>query len=244
MNKLKVAVVIPCYNEEDSVASVVKEIDALPQTGYYTVTAVVINDCSKDKTAAVAAGQNCILINLPVNLGIGGAVQTGFKYALQNNFDIAIQFDGDGQHPSAQIDHLISPLLSGIADVVIGSRFLEKEGFQSTYMRRSGINYFKNLCRALIGISVTDPTSGFRAINRKTLEVVCRYYPDEYPEPEAIILYNLSGLRISEIPVIMRERQGGVSSIRSYKSVYYMIKVSLAILFIYIRLKYGKRNTL
>jgi glycosyltransferase involved in cell wall biosynthesis len=241
---MKVAVVIPCYNEEASIEGVIMELRSLPAHPGFTLTPVVVNDCSKDNTLAVLKKLGCTYLDLPVNLGIGGAVQTGFKYALQNGFDIAIQLDGDGQHPSEQIPQLVASILDGSANIVIGSRFIEKEGFQSTYLRRSGINYFKRLNRLLTGLTITDSTSGFRAIDRKALEIVCNYYPDEYPEPEALILYALNSLTIREIPVVMRERQGGVSSIRSYKSVYYMIKVTLAMLFIYLRLRFnGKRRT-
>jgi glycosyltransferase involved in cell wall biosynthesis len=241
----KIAVVIPCYNEEEAIGKVIGELKALPVRGDYTITPVVVNDCSKDDTLQVLQKLGCIYLDLPVNLGIGGAVQTGFKYALRNSFDIAIQLDGDGQHPSEQIEQLAIPILDGHANVVIGSRFIEKEGFQSTYLRRSGINYFKRFNRLLTGLTITDSTSGFRAIDRKALEIVCKYYPDEYPEPEALILYAKNNLVIREVPVVMRERQGGVSSIRSYKSIYYMIKVTLAMLFIYLRLTFnGKRRTI
>ncbi len=241
----KIAVIIPCYNEEDSIAHVIDEIRTLPENKLFSITPVVVNDCSTDKTLEVLKKLNCIYLDLSVNLGIGGAVQTGFKYAFHNNFDIAVQLDGDGQHPAGSIPDLIAPILATEADVVIGSRFITREGFQSSYLRRSGINYFKFLNKWLTGLTITDSTSGFRAINRKALEIVCRYYPDEYPEPEAIILYSLNHLQIKEIPVVMRERIGGVSSIGSFKSLYYMVKVSLAIFFIYIRLKFnGKRNTL
>ncbi len=242
---MKVAVVIPCFNEQDSIEKVIRELDLLPINPNFKITPVIVNDCSKDNTLIILKKLNCIYLDLPVNLGIGGAVQTGFKYALLNGFDVAIQLDGDGQHPSEQIAELLFPIVNGEADIVIGSRFIEKVGFQSTYLRRSGINYFKRLNKALTGQTVTDSTSGFRAINIKALELVCKYYPDEYPEPEALILYELNKLKIKEIPVIMRERQGGVSSIHSYKSIYYMIKVSLAMLFIYLRLKFnGKRSAI
>jgi glycosyltransferase involved in cell wall biosynthesis len=245
INKMRVAIVIPCYNEQDSITGVLDQLKALPENPSYSLVPVVVNDCSKDNTLEVLKSSGCIYLDLPVNLGIGGAVQTGFKYALTNGFDIAVQLDGDGQHPSEQLPEMLAPLLSGKADVVIGSRFIKKEGFQSTYLRRSGINYFRMLNKMLTGRVITDSTSGFRAINIKALKIVCNYYPDEYPEPEAIILFALNNLEITELPVVMRERQGGVSSISSYKSLYYMIKVSLAMFFIYLRLKFnGKRNSI
>ena len=244
MSLKKVAIIIPCYNEEECVEKVFKEISAILIDGCY-LEPVFVNDCSKDKTLSILKTIKAKFLDLPVNLGIGGAVQAGYKYALLHDFDIAIQLDGDGQHPSDQIVNLIEPILKGKADVVIGSRFLLKEGFQSTFARRLGINYFKFLNKFLIGKTITDNTSGFRALNKEALKIVCDYYPDEYPEPEAIILFSLNNLRIEEIPVIMRERMGGQSSISSFKSIYYMIKVSLAIFFIYLRLKFnGKRSSL
>ena len=241
---MKIAVIIPCYNEEECVADVFNEIRSIKIPNCY-IEPVFINDCSKDNTLALLKSFNAKVLDLSVNLGIGGAVQTGFKYALLHDFDIAIQLDGDGQHPSDQIVNLITPIMANEADVVIGSRFLEKEGFQSTFARRLGINYFKFLNKFLVKKTITDNTSGFRAINNKALKEVCNYYPDEYPEPEAVILFSLNNLRIKEIPVVMRERIGGQSSISSFKSIYYMVKVSLAIIFIYLRLKLnGKRSTL
>jgi glycosyltransferase involved in cell wall biosynthesis len=201
---------------------------------------VVVNDCSKDSTADVISNLDCIALNLPVNLGIGGAVQTGFKYAFENNYDYAIQADGDGQHPASEIPKLVEAAEKQNADVVIGSRFLEKEGFQSSSLRRMGINYFRRLNKLLTGIDIYDSTSGFRLINKKVLSIVSEYYPDEYPEPEAIILYSLNNFKIVEVPVTMKERQGGVSSIGRTSSVYYMFKVSLAILYTYIRIKFKR----
>jgi glycosyltransferase involved in cell wall biosynthesis len=242
---MKIAIVIPCYNEEASIEAVIAGLKTLTVHLDLSITAIVVNDCSTDRTFQIAKELDCICLDLTVNLGIGGAVQTGFKYALHNDFDIAIQFDGDGQHPPEQVPQLLAPILRGECNVVIGSRFIEKEGFQSTFLRRSGIRYFKWLHRTLTGLQVTDSTSGFRAVDKKTLEIVCDYYPDEYPESEALVLYALNSLSIKEIPVVMQERKGGVSSIRSYKSIYYMIKVTLAMLFIYLRLKFdGKRSTL
>lgn len=242
---MKVALIIPCYNEQDSIIKLLKEIEALPVNQLYSLHSIIINDCSTDNTKGILKQNNNFFLDLPVNLGIGGAVQTGYKYALQNNFDIAIQLDGDGQHPPQELEKLILPLINNQADVVIGSRFIEKEGFQSSFMRRTGINYFKRLNKFLIKKSITDSTSGFRAINAKALKIVCDYYPDEYPEPEAIILFALNNLKIVEVPIVMREREGGISSINSFKSLYYMVKVSLAMIFIYIRLRYnGKRNPL
>lgn len=238
----KILIIIPCFNEEASVSGLLKEISELKIAGA-TVKALPVNDCSTDKTVSEIRKSGSDFLDLPVNLGIGGAVQAGYRYAKLNGYDVAVQLDGDGQHPVSELSKLLEPVISDQCDVVIGSRFINKEGFQSSGLRRFGINYFKRLNQLLLGIKITDSTSGFRAINAKAIELACKYYPDEYPEPEAIILFHLNGLSIQEVPVVMKERQGGISSISSVKSMYYMIKVTLGILFIYLRIKfYGKRS--
>ncbi|MBC7862380.1 MAG: glycosyltransferase family 2 protein [Bacteroidia bacterium] len=232
---MKIAAVIPAYNEENSIAGVVAEINAISKKCGIEIIAVVVNDCSKDRTAEIIDVVDCVALHLPVNLGIGGAVQTGFKYAFDNDFDFAVQVDGDGQHPAEFIPLLSDHLKKNSLDVVIGSRYLDKKGFQSSMIRRTGIKYFKWLNKLFTGIEIHDSTSGFRMMNRRALEIVYEYYPDEYPEPEAIILFSKRGLKIGEVAVEMRERQGGVSSINSFSAVYYMFKVSLAIFFTFMR---------
>jgi len=236
----RIAVIVPAYNEEKAIAKVVADINAIAKEQQLSVTVVVVNDCSKDSTSEIISILNCVALDLPVNLGIGGAVQTGFKYAFENGYDFAVQVDGDGQHPASEIPKLVKAAIDNYADVVIGSRFIEKEGFQSSAMRRFGINYFKRLNKMLVGVTVADSTSGLRLLNKKVLALVSDYYPDEYPEPEAIILYSLNNFKIMEVPVTMRERQGGVSSIGLVSSVYYMFKVSLAIFYTFIRIKFRK----
>lgn len=237
---MKIAAIVPAYNEEKAITAVVNDINQMASSQNLAITVVVVNDCSKDATSEIISKLNCIVLDLPVNLGIGGAVQTGFKYAFENNFDYAIQVDGDGQHPASEIPKLIKGISENDLDVVIGSRFISKEGFQSSAFRRFGINYFKWLNKILTGVKINDSTSGFRLINKKTLEIVSDYYPDEYPEPEAIILYSLHKLKIGEVAVNMQERQGGVSSIGALSSIYYMFKVSLAIIYTFIRIKFKK----
>lgn len=234
----KYAAIVPAYNEQDSIKFVVDELNSVAAENAIDLDVVVVNDCSSDSTLSIVSGLNCIVLDLPVNLGIGGAVQTGFKYAFENGYDFAFQIDGDGQHPAKEIPKLIETQLANNWDIVIGSRFINKTGFQSTALRRTGIAYFKHLIRLLTGVEITDSTSGFRLINRKTLELVYNYYPDEYPEPEAIIVYAKNNLTIVETPVSMRERQGGISSIGKRASIYYMFKVSLSIIFTYIRTNY------
>lgn len=237
---MKIAAIVPAYNEETSIAAVVEDILQLASAQKLFITVVVVNDCSKDATSDIISKLNCVALHLPVNLGIGGAVQTGFKFAVENGFDCAIQIDGDGQHPASEIPKLIRAAQEQQLDVVIGSRFISKSGFQSSATRRLGINYFKWLNRFLVGVLINDSTSGFRLINKKTLEIVSENYPDEYPEPEAIILYALQHLKIGEVAVQMKERQGGTSSIGAFSSIYYMFKVSLAIMYTFIRIKFKK----
>jgi len=231
----KIAVIIPAYNEEKSIGKVLREINNLETDSSFSLTAIVVNDSSSDKTLNEAKKYDGVVLNLPVNLGIGGAVQTGFIYAFNNGFDYALQLDGDGQHPPYEINKFVSFIKSNDFDVVIGSRFIHNEGFQSTFFRRVGIQYFKFLIRLLCGITITDCTSGFRIINRRVLKIVKEYYPDEYPEPEAIVLYVKHKFRIAEIPVSMKSRDAGQSSIRSFGSLYYMVKVTLAIIFTFLR---------
>jgi glycosyltransferase involved in cell wall biosynthesis len=234
---MKIAIIIPCYNEQDNIITFVDTLLALKQNSSWDITPIVVNDCSTDNSIfLLRQKQGIVLIDLPINLGIGGAVQTGYRYALQHNFDAAVQMDGDGQHPASQLPILLEHFENSQADVVIGSRFLLKLGFQSTAMRRIGIVYFKNLISFLIKTKITDPTSGFRLLGKKAMQIVAEYYPDQYPEPEILIYYHHKGLKVQEVSVQMIDRLGGVSSIHSWKSVYYMFKVSLGIFFAYWRL--------
>lgn len=241
----RVLVVIPCYNEEEAIADVVTEINRVRVQPSLHVDVLAVNDCSTDQTLRILESLNCLHLNLPVNLGIGGAMHAGYKFAYRNGYDIAVQMDGDGQHPASELHKLLQPILEDKADVVIGSRFLARSGFQSTGIRRIGISYFRWLNQFLIGQTIHDSTSGFRAFNSRALAVVNSYYPDEYPEPEAIVQFGLSRMRMLEVPVEMRERQGGVSSINTSRAIYYMLKVTLGTLFIYARLrpKYSRQTS-
>lgn len=223
---MKVLVIIPAYNEAESIVSVINKLkEDCPMVDY-----VVVNDCSKDNTISVLQEVQAQYLNLPHNLGIGGGVQTGYKYAYQNNYDIAVQIDGDGQHDTLYLNDVLQPLMNDEADIVIGSRFITKEGFQSSRMRRLGINFLSVLIKICCGTKVYDVTSGFRAINKNYIKYYAEDYPTDYPEPEAIVVASLNGARIREIPVVMKERETGTSSISVRKSIYYMIKVSLAII--------------
>jgi glycosyltransferase involved in cell wall biosynthesis len=231
----KVLIVIPCYNEEASLPSVLKELQQTILPDNYQLDVLVVNDCSKDSTSIVARNGKAIVIDLPVNLGIGGAVQTGILYARNNGYDMAIQLDGDGQHPPKELGKLVSFHLESGANIVIGSRFLKKEGFQSSFARRLGIKYFHWVNRLMTGLHIYDSTSGFRLFDKTAIKIAAVNYPDEYPEPESLVVFSKAGLKIVEVPVIMNARQGGQSSIKHFGSLYYCIKVSLAMLFSFIR---------
>ena len=191
---------------------------------------IVINDCSTDRTKEICEEYGFHYVDLPINLGIGGAVQTGYKYAWENGYDMAVQVDGDGQHDPEFLELMAEYLETHQVDMVIGSRFIEKQGFQSSGMRRVGIRFFSGLIRLMTGKTITDPTSGLRMAGRNVIELFSKDYPRDYPEPESVVAILRKGLKVAEVPVIMREREGGVSSISMKKSVYYMVKVTLAIL--------------
>lgn len=230
---MKILAIVPAFNEEQGIKHVVEQFRTIED-----VDILVINDCSQDNTSKVCRSFGLNVIDLPCNLGIGGAVQTGYKYAELNGYDIAIQVDGDGQHDPSYIKELIQPLVNQTADLVIGSRYLTKEGFQSSFMRRVGISYFSFLINLLQKKKITDPTSGFRACNRSVIELFSKRYPIDYPEPESIVYLLRNNFKVEEIPVLMNARIGGESSINMIKSVYYMIKVSIAIIIDNLR-KYG-----
>jgi glycosyltransferase involved in cell wall biosynthesis len=198
---------------------------------------LVVNDCSRDRTSETARNTDgdVKVVDLCCNLGIGGAVQTGFKYAHANGYDYVIQIDGDGQHPPGEARKLYDTIRKTGCDMVIGSRFLDISSFRTTLSRRLGIKVFYYLFRLLIRTPVTDSTSGFRIYNRKAIHLLSRLYPEDYPEPDAIILLNKYGLSICEVGVEMKEREHGHSSITPIKSPYYMAKVILSIFFSYIR---------
>ena len=223
---MKKLVIIPAYNEQDSIEQTVQNIrECAPDFDY-----LVINDGSTDDTLAVCLRAEIPCLNLPVNLGIGGTVQAGYLYGIRHGYDLAVQIDGDGQHDAAYLDQMAQVLAEDQADMVIGSRLITKEGFQSSVFRRIGIRHFSMLIRLLTGATITDPTSGMRMVNRKVMRVYATYYPKDYPEPESAVQILTRGYRIREIPVIMRERNGGVSSINLKNSVYYMVKVTLSVI--------------
>jgi glycosyltransferase involved in cell wall biosynthesis len=222
---VKTLLIIPCYNEQEAILDLYREVQ---QKVNFDV--LVVNDCSTDSSAEILKRYYVPHLNLLVNLGIGGAMQAGYRYALKNHYDIAVQLDGDGQHDPADIFSLVAPIEHDEADMVIGPRFLKREGFQSSAVRRAGIGVFKLLLFCLTGKKITDATSGFRAVNRNVMKLFDLQYAQDFPEPESTMLVLRNHLRIMEISVKMRERQGGMSSIRGFSSVYYMFKVSFSIL--------------
>ena len=223
---MKAIVIVPAYNEQDNIRNTLKD---LRENGA-GADILVMNDCSTDRTEKILQEEGVNYLSFPVNLGIGGGVQAGYQYARDNGYEIAIQFDGDGQHEAKYLKDLMAPLISGEADIAIGSRFVEHEGFQSSGARRLGIGILSRLIRVLCGVKVLDVTSGMRAVNRRFIEEYAEHYAQDYPEPEALLYAGLRKARIREVPVQMKERAGGKSSISTVKSVYYMIKVSLALI--------------
>ena len=223
---MKKLMIIPAFNEESNIEKTVTAIQKNAQGFDY----VIINDCSGDNTRQICEENGYNIVNLPINLGIGGAVQTGYKYALEHGYDVAVQVDGDGQHDPEFLSTMAEHLMDNGLDMVIGSRFIEKEGFQSSALRRIGIIFFSKLIKILTGTLITDPTSGLRMIGRNAMALFAVDYPRDYPEPESVVAVIQRGMKVEEIPVVMKEREGGVSSISLKKSVYYMIKVTLAIM--------------
>ena len=222
---MKTLVIIPAYNEEEAI---VETINNLKKCCGGMVDYVIINDCSKDNTLKKCNKNNFNVINLPINLGIGGAVQTGYKYAYRFGYDIAIQMDADGQHDPKYISEIIEKIKAG-NDMVIGSRFIEKNGFQSTFVRRIGINLYSKIIKLFTGKVIKDTTSGYRAVNKKIIKIFANNYPVDYPEPETDAFIAKNKFEIFELPMQMKERDTGSSSITPIKSIYYAIKVGLAV---------------
>lgn len=217
----KLLVIVPAYNEEKSILKVLASI----RKAEPTADTIVINDCSTDRTADILAENEARHIDLSINLGIGGAMQTGYIYAQQRGYDFAVQVDGDGQHDPKEIKRLLAAQQKESADLVIGSRFLGEKSFQSSFSRRIGIKIFAYITWILTGQKISDATSGFRLANKAVIDLYAAYYPSDYPEPEVIVYLKNHGMKIAETPVRMEERQGGKSSITPLKSIYYMVKV-------------------
>ena len=225
LQALRRVAVVPALNEERSLPRVIAELRAFDPG----LEIVVVSDGSTDRTAEVAEEHGAHALRLPFNLGIGGAVQTGFRYAYEQGFDVAVRVDGDGQHDASQLDRVLAPVLAGEADIAVGSRFAGAEGYRSSRSRRVGIRILAWVVSALVGQRVTDTTSGFQALNRNGIALFARDYPHDYPEVEATVMVFKHELRLVEVPVTMREREHGRSSITALRSIYYMVKVLLAL---------------
>lgn len=241
---MKVLLIIPAYNEEENILNTCKKIQKYNEKSEQKLDYIVINDGSKDNTLKILEENKLNHINLIHNLGIGGAVQTGYKYAFKKGYDIAIQFDGDGQHDINYVKNICEPIINGQADMIIGTRYLDKNSseFQSTFMRRFGSNIISFFIKLCTKKKITDPTSGFRAVNKKVIAEFSKEYPTEYPEPESTVCMLCKGYEVKEIPVSMNERQGGTSSINFWKSADYMIKVTIAIIIDSVNLKKKRRK--
>jgi glycosyltransferase involved in cell wall biosynthesis len=221
----RVLVAIPAYREERKIGSVVASV-----RGLYTYDILVVNDGSPDSTSNAAREAGAIVLDLPCNLGIGGAVQTAFLYALKHGYDAVARLDGDGQHDPADIGRILEPILRGEADAAIGSRFLGETMYRISYPRIFGIRFFRILVNLFTGYRVTDPTSGFFAVNRRMMQLYSVYYPSDYPEVDSYILMHRANARAVEVPVRMYEREEGKSSITPFRAMYYMVKVTMSFL--------------
>jgi glycosyltransferase involved in cell wall biosynthesis len=222
----RVVAVVPAFNEEGAIRRVVEEIRAVDPD----VDVVVVDDASTDGTAAIAEACGAVVLRLPFNVGIGGAVQTGLRWAREEGYDLAVRLDGDGQHDAREIPRVLEPVRSRTADFVVGSRFVEGGSYRPPFARRMGIRVFARLVSLLCGQRVTDTTSGFIALDRRAIELFAAEYPHDYPEVEATLVALRSGLRLGQVQVEMRERETGSSSITFVQSAYYLVKVTLALL--------------
>jgi len=223
-------VIIPAHNEEKSLPWVIRAVaNFSPESDI-----LVVNDCSLDATSQVAKSlkkyADVTVLDLPYNLGIGGAMQAGFLYARDNGYDVAIQIDGDGQHSPKFIKDLKDGIIKDSSDLVVGSRFIGKKGFKGLFLRRIGIRYFSKLIEAFTGMRILDATSGFRAFSKRAIAIFAEYYPHDYPEVESFVVLKKVGFKIIEIPVVMKRRKHGVSTINWIDGIYYMVRVSLGIL--------------
>lgn len=222
---MRVLIIIPAYNEEENIEKVVNNL--VENYNYYDY--LIVNDGSTDATEQICKKNGYCYVTMTANLGIGGGVQAGYEYARRYDYDIAVQLDGDGQHDPAYIENMIEEILNTGCDMVVGSRFITNEGFRTSKGRRAGIYILNRIIWLCCKIHITDCTSGFRACSKELIHFFASNYAYDYPEPEAIVKAGLNGYKVKEIPVVMKERGGGQSSITIGRSVYYMVKVTLSI---------------
>lgn len=238
---MRVLLIIPAFNEEEALGGLLAEIRAVPAPEGVEIDTVVVDDGSADRTAEVAHRGGARVLRLCGNLGIGGAVQSGLRLAAREKFDAAIQIDGDGQHPPTELARLIEPARAARApDLVVGTRYRDKDNFRSTVLRRLGSWWLRTLLRIVARIKISDPTSGYRLYGPRALRLFDETYPYDFPEPESLAIARAQGLTVSEVSVQMRERQGGKSSIAGFSTVYYMFKVTIAVVLTYVRTRLRK----
>ncbi|MBL0217013.1 MAG: glycosyltransferase family 2 protein [Myxococcales bacterium] len=234
---MRLLLIIPAFNEQASLGGLLAEIKALPTQAGVQIEAVVVDDGSSDRTQEVARAHGARVLRLCRNLGIGGAVQAGIQLAHREGFDAAVQMDGDGQHPPAELQKLLAPVTGGDApDLVVGTRYRDGASqFRSTMLRRLGSAWLRGILRLVTRLRISDPTSGFRLYGARALRLFSDTYPYDFPEPESLAMARAAGLAVIEVPIAMRERQGGQSSISGYTSIYYMFKVTVAVVLAYLR---------
>jgi glycosyltransferase involved in cell wall biosynthesis len=240
---VRLLVIIPAYNEQVALKGLLEELHAVEKLEGVHIEAVVIDDGSADLTAEVARAGQVRVLRLCANVGIGGAVQSGIRLAHREGFDAALQLDGDGQHPPAEIAKLVHEARGASApDIVVGTRFRNKDNFRSTVLRRLGSWWLRTLLRVITRVRVTDPTSGYRLYGKRALRLFGDSYPYDFPEPESLAIARARGMTIVEVPVQMRERQGGTTSITGFSPIYYMFKVTIAVVLTYVRALGKKRK--
>jgi glycosyltransferase involved in cell wall biosynthesis len=240
---VRLLVIIPAFNEQVALKGLLEELRAMPRLDGVHLESVVVDDGSADLTAEVARTGNARVLRLCRNVGIGGAVQSGIRLAHREGFDAAIQLDGDGQHPPSEIAKLVEHArASNAPDIVVGTRYRDKDNFRSTLLRRVGSWWIRTLLRVITRVRVTDPTSGYRLYGRRALRLFGDTYPYDFPEPESLAIARARGLTIAEVPVQMRERQGGTTSISGFSPIYYMFKVTIAVVLTYVRALGRKRK--
>lgn len=240
---MRVLVIIPAYNEQVALGGLLSEIRALPPHAGVELETLVVDDGSGDRTSEVAIQGGARVLRLCRNLGIGGAVQSGIRLAYREGFDAAIQIDGDGQHPPSEIVRLIEPARADSApDLIVGTRYQDKDNFRSTILRRLGSWWLRALLRVVTRLRISDPTSGYRLYGPRALRLFDETYPYDFPEPESLAVARAAGLSVAEVSVQMRERQGGTSSITGFSTIYYMFKVTIAVALTYIRTRGRKRR--
>lgn len=223
----KVLVVIPAYNEHGRIGDIVTSVKSiLPQASI-----LVVNDCSADDTGSEALHAGAVVVTHSINLGYGAGLETGYLYALKHGFEVIVQMDGDGQHLPEEVPRILTPVLNGEADIVIGSRYLSSQNtYKTSFVRRTGQRFFSRILSLITKYDITDPTSGFQCLNRKAIDLfTCGYFPHDFPDTDVLLMAHYAGFRVKEIPVVMMERAGGVSMHSGWKPLYYVIKMLLSI---------------